>query len=506
MIRSNTLTYPQILKITERLLNKNLSLYDQHSANALGEHDYDKVQQFAKDKCDRIIKRNRELLAKKKCVEANQGKAQKILEENGISVEQDSIEFCQFCEEVSKARIIQYEVIKSRINGDFHPYEQELKQKKRSNTLQEVMAEYIHRREKTAKGRGLTKFPEKFKKIIDCFEYETGEKEVLLSDIDNALTLKIAERLAKYPLYRKVRYAGKSLDEIYALKDVDYPSYITVSEEISLLASVYKLAIKRFDGLDRNYAEDLIEVVLGNQKVKESAYRDIFRPEDIQVIIEGLISIKRKYFHTSPHLFLIPLIALYQGMRVNEICQLYIEDIINVDGIWCIDNNENVQGKSLKNTNSIRLNPIHNDLIKIGLISFVEVQRKRGYSRLWEGVQTHSCDYYDRQGNHSHYFDKWFNGTFKSKLKLSNPEKQSFHSFRHTFLNWFKQNVNLNEHGQAITALSGHLDQDDIRAFGFDQKSMAFIRYGKELNVKNQQETLKLLNYGIDIKPLKIDV
>lgn len=40
-----------------------------------------------------------------------------------------------------------------------------------------------------------------------------------------------------------------------------------------------------------------------------------------------------------------PLIALYTGMRVEEICQLYIGDIIQIDGVWCFSVNENTDNK-----------------------------------------------------------------------------------------------------------------------------------------------------------------
>ena len=227
MIRSNTLTYPQIYKIIDKLLVKNLSIYDVDATTALNADDYEKIQQFTINKCDRIIKTTKEVLAKKKYVDVNQVKAQKILEASGIIIEKDSQEFSKFCEELSRARITQYEVIKLRINGEEHPYEQELKQRKKSNTLQEVMDGYIDRRKKISKARSLTKLPEKFSKILNCFEYETKEKEVLLSDIDYTLTLKVANRLANYPLYRNLKFAGKLLDEIYALKGVQYPSYTT---------------------------------------------------------------------------------------------------------------------------------------------------------------------------------------------------------------------------------------------------------------------------------------
>lgn len=508
LIRSNTLSHPQIDKLVEQYLNTRMATHqkrqDLFMNNRQDDTEYDLRKQYAIEDCDRIVKENKEFIAKNDSVKVMNMIADGILHEKGIAANPDSDEYKDFCKGLVRANITEWEVLKARYLGEEHPYDKEQRNKKKSNTIKEVMEDYKQRRGKSSKARSLAKLPEKFTKILHCFKYETGESDILLSEIDANITQKVAERLAQYPLYRNSRHPNKTLDEIYALKNVEYPSYTTVDEEIKLLSSIYCEAMKRFNGLDRNYAEDLSTVVLGKSKEKESDYRDVFRPDDIQELINGLLKIKKSSFHLNPHLFFIPLIGLYQGMRVNEICQLYVEDIVKVDAIWCINNNENQLGKSLKNLNSKRINPIHPDLIKIGLVSFIERQKKKGYSRLWEGGNKISCNFYEKQGNYSHYFDKWFNGTFKNTLKLSNPAKQSFHSLRHTFINWFYQNTDITKHAQAVTALSGHLDQNDVKAFGFDQESMAFVRYSKELNVKKQHDTLKLLKYGFDIAPLKI--
>ena len=139
--------------------------------------------------------------------------------------------------------------------------------------------------------------------------------------IDYPLTVKVAERISKYPSYRNTKYGGKSLDEIYKLSGVGYPSYTTVDEEISLLSSFYRFAHTKFAGLDKNYAEGLSRSILGKSTTKDSEIKDIFRPEDIQEILAGMLKLKSK-FHLNPHRYLIPLIALYSGMRLNEICQL----------------------------------------------------------------------------------------------------------------------------------------------------------------------------------------
>jgi integrase len=504
MIRSNMLTTPQVFKIVEKYLDDLLIRHDKQYEDMLEIRSPEHMRKHVTDIANSRIELNSKHLSARTHVQAREGKARELLEKHHIDFDENSPEFKLLCLELVKASITHSEILKSRSQGGIHTYETGLNERRSSSTLKEAMNLYVGRRVKSSKARSLAKLPEKFSKIHECFEYETGDKEIFLSAVDYPLTMRVAERLKKYPSYRNTRHAGKSLDEIYQLENVQYSSFTTVDEEIKLLSSLYCFAIEQLNGLDRNYADGLSKVVLGKSTIKESEFRDLFRPEDINEILSGLMKLKRS-FHLNPHLYLIPLIALYSGMRVNEICQLYLDDIKLVGGFWCFDNNEDKVGKSLKNANSKRINPIHPDLIKIGLISFCEHQKAKGYTRMWEGVQKNSCDFYEKQGNHSHYFDKWFNGTFKNHLKLSNPPKQTFHSFRHTFLDWFNQNEDVAKYWQAITALSGHLDEDDMRIFGIDPNSISRKRYSKELNVSKQLDALKLLNFGVDIKPLKLE-
>ena len=186
MIRSNTLTYPQIYKIIDKLLANKLSKYDEEAKKAQKTNDYEKVKNYAVAQCDMVISENKRLLAENVYEDALQVEAQKILKRNEITAEKGSDGFDDFCKELARAKIIQHEVIKSRISGEVHPYEYELKQRKKSNSLKEVIDAYIQIRSKTLKSRSLTKLSEKMLKILECFEHETGDKEILLSSIYNA--------------------------------------------------------------------------------------------------------------------------------------------------------------------------------------------------------------------------------------------------------------------------------------------------------------------------------
>lgn len=134
--------------------------------------------------------------------------------------------------------------------------------------------------------------------------------------------------------------------------------------------------------------------------------------------------------------FWVPLIGLYQGMRLNEICQLRLEDVKKEEDIFYFDikpdqlsadtlNAADVGGKRVKTASSRRRIPIHPSLTELGFMSFVESQREIGERRLFPDLKK------DGRGYYSDGFQKWFS-RFLIKVGAKKP-KSSFHSFRH---NW----------------------------------------------------------------------
>lgn len=129
--------------------------------------------------------------------------------------------------------------------------------------------------------------------------------------------------------------------------------------------------------------------------------------------------------------FWIPLIAVFSGARLNEICQLTVNDIKIIEGIDVISINDN-NGKRVKTLAGIRDIPIHPELLKIGFLEYVEKIRKKKQVRLFP----------DLKPNIRHEFSadisKWFsrfldkvNNTIDDKADKI-QEKHVFHSFRHT--------------------------------------------------------------------------
>lgn len=136
--------------------------------------------------------------------------------------------------------------------------------------------------------------------------------------------------------------------------------------------------------------------------------------------------------------FWVPLIGLYQGMRLNEICQLRLEDIKREGGIDFFDirpdsmgakkgqAKQEDRGQRTKTASSRRRVPVHPRLVELGFLDFVQGLRG-SEERLFPNLKK------DIRGYYSDGFQKWFSRLLdKQKAREA---KTSFHSFRHSWAN-----------------------------------------------------------------------
>lgn len=79
----------------------------------------------------------------------------------------------------------------------------------------------------------------------------------------------------------------------------------------------------------------------------------------------------------------LPLLGLYAGLRIKEASQLYLSDVREVDGVWCLDINMKTADKMLKNAQSARLVPLHSELIRLGFVDYCQALAASGYRRVF---------------------------------------------------------------------------------------------------------------------------
>lgn len=151
--------------------------------------------------------------------------------------------------------------------------------------------------------------------------------------------------------------------------------------------------------------------------------------------------------YNQPHQYWTPVIGLFTGARLSEICQLTTGDIEEYEpGAWRISFNDDEDGedeeggtarrskKRLKNKTSRRVIPVHSKLIELGLIDYWKKRKKEGNVNLL-GVNSAQKDGYGKVPG------DFFRNKLLRKYVGINSETKVFHSFRYTFITRLRQAI-----------------------------------------------------------------
>ncbi|AMV03125.1 site-specific integrase [Xanthomonas citri] len=122
------------------------------------------------------------------------------------------------------------------------------------------------------------------------------------------------------------------------------------------------------------------------------------------------------------------LIGLYTGARASEVGQLLTKDVFEEDGIACIRISDEGEHQKVKTEVSLRTVPLHPDLLKMGLLAWVQSKRDAGHARLFPAAK---ADAKNGQGN---WITKAFSRHLADVSKGWAPAKRGFHSLRKTFI------------------------------------------------------------------------
>lgn len=212
--------------------------------------------------------------------------------------------------------------------------------------------------------------------------------------------------------------------------------------------------------------------------VPDHELKKVFSKEDLERWLTSPAFNGETCKHYGPQGFWIPLIAMYSGMRMNEICQLRPCDLRVVDGIPVFDINQD-EGRLLKNLSSIRLVPIHPVLLSLGILEYGK-EREGMRERLLFPVKFMKENRPDYSFSVQKYIRKY----------ITQDKRKSFHSFRHTFADRLKQAM---VQAEVISELLGHA-----------LPSISMNRYGKKYIPATLLEAVSKIDYGLsNISSLK---
>ncbi len=183
----------------------------------------------------------------------------------------------------------------------------------------------------------------------------------------------------------------------------------------------------------------------------------------------------------KPSRFWIPLIAVFTGLRIEEISGLRVSDIREESGVPYFSLNREHKRK-LKSKAAYRSVVIHDELIKAGFLRFVEEQKKRGDGLLFYD-RTQTAD-----GRVSSSLSNWY-GRYAKQIGI-NYNDTAFHSLRDNF-NDACENADFTD--RQITRIMGHAHQGGKK------------HYGLGLWLKKTTELMKRLQYpDLDLSHLYI--
>lgn len=193
--------------------------------------------------------------------------------------------------------------------------------------------------------------------------------------------------------------------------------------------------------------------------VRKQDKRASFSDEQLNIIFSSRVYRDQE---RSSSLFWVPLIALWNGMRSNEICQLDVADIKLEKNVWGFDvthiSRTGDDDKTVKTGSSIRFVPMHPKLIEFGLLDFHGTRPRD--AKLFGDI-TRGVD-----GYYSTNFSKKVNRYLKG-IGTHGP-KHKFHSFRHNFRDALRDGRVDREIGKALGGWTGgNTDAFDIYGNGY---------------------------------------
>lgn len=251
--------------------------------------------------------------------------------------------------------------------------------------------------------------------------------DVPIGELTKADLVAAKDKLLCLPanLNKRAALKGKSINEILAL-ELPAQSPSTVNKKLERIRAFLTWA-QANDYVVENVAQGI------GVKAKSRSF-DKFTLGDLKKLFESMEYAQHTF--DQPYKYWVPLIALFTGARLEEICQLYLADMkLHEDGWFFhitqeLEANDQSDGhkKKLKTDSSERVCPVHPKLVELGLLAYIDKQRGAGHVRFFPELRV------DEGGRLGPQAGKWFTRYRRAQGVGSVKERSTkvFHSFRHT--------------------------------------------------------------------------
>lgn len=187
------------------------------------------------------------------------------------------------------------------------------------------------------------------------------------------------------------------------------------------------------------------------------------------------------------------MIGLYTGARVSEVGQLHLKDIAQVDGVLCFKITDDGEHQHLKTDTSIRVVPVHPDLLALGFSDYLDALKEAGAKRVFpnakDGVKNGA-------GN---WITKAFGRYLQKQTVGWDKGKRGFHSLRKTFIQEMQGAGVVSELRAQVV---GHeLDDEHHAAYSRDFTPPEKLKGVKSKDFKSAG--VKAVTYNLKMQPLR---
>ncbi len=228
----------------------------------------------------------------------------------------------------------------------------------------------------------------------------------------------------------------------------------TIKNRLGLLCAVVNTYYEENDIEEVSNPFENIPVQDNGQHVRALKDRRAFEMAELNKLFSCTVFTEHKLprGQVGESLYWMPLMGPFVGARIEELAQMRLADIEIINGVWSLRIcNLDSDTQKLKNSNSFRRVPIHDELIKLGFLRYVCELKRCGEERLFPTLRNDN-----KYGIWSNATGQSF-GRMLTRMGLTSAQLD-YHSFRYNF----KQRLSLcGVDPEVRDALAGHWKAKD---------------------------------------------